>query len=450
MNAPANESLLTIRPALLLELVRRASQATDASALRFMAVNDTHLLAPYRQAALWFQRPGVTAVSGVVSLEKNAPYMQWLDSVCKRLVSKAAGPIRAEDLTSTQAAEWGDWLPENGLWLPIPREASPGGVPLGGLLLVREDPWTAQELAALTDWMACWRCAYHALVIPQQRDSWSGRIARLKSRVRMWPIVLVAVLLAVCLIPVRISVLAPAELVPADPIAIRAPLDGVLQEFFVKPNQKVSKGSPLFAFDDVTLGSKYDVAMQALVTAEAELQQYEQQGLADPKARAQLPSARGAVAERRSELALLKKQRARSQVVAPHDGYVLFDDPAEWIGKPVTTGERIMRIAALDDKEIEAWLSVADAIPLEPKAEARLYLSASPLDPISGHVRYLSHDAVRRPDGVYSYRVRATLDAPTEHRIGLKGTVRLHGEEVTLAYWVIRRPLATIREFLGI
>jgi multidrug efflux pump subunit AcrA (membrane-fusion protein) len=233
-------------------------------------------------------------------------------------------------------------------------------------------------------------------------------------------------------------------------VAVRAPLDGVVSEFYVRPNQLVKKGDRLFAYDDVAIGSKYDVALQALRTAEAELRQYEQQGLSDMKSRAQLPSARGNVAERRAELDLLKTQRARSQVAAPQDGYVLFDDPAEWIGRPVTTGERVLRLASPDDKEFEAWVGAGDAIPLPPDAEARLYLSASPLDPVAGRVRYVSHDAVRRPDGVYAYRVRAALAGSTAHRVGLKGTVRLVGEHVPLAYWIVRRPLATIREFLGI
>lgn len=47
------------------------------------------------------------------------------------------------------------------------------------------------------------------------------------------------------------------------------------------------------------------------------------------------------------------------------DGIALFDDPTEWIGKPVTTGERIMRVAAPEDVEVEAWLPVGDAVPLK-------------------------------------------------------------------------------------
>ncbi|MGE5524854.1 MAG: efflux RND transporter periplasmic adaptor subunit [Rhodospirillaceae bacterium] len=436
--------------AVALELIRRARTASDVAALHFIVVNDTHLLAPYRQAALWFEVGATTALSGVVDIERNAPYVQWVNATCKRLANKGAGRIDRNDLDERHAAEWSDWLPEHGLWIPIAASDARDGIPRGGVLFARDTPWTDDEIHDIYDWIDTWRFAYHARAEATYRRSWSARWHRFKKSVRTWRIALVAAAAAALSVPVPLTVLAPGELVPAEPVAVRAPLDGVVSEFYVRPNQAVKKGDRLFAFDDIAIGSKYDVAVQALRTAEAELRQYEQQALMDPKARAQLPSARGTVAERRAELDFLKTQRSRSTVVAPNDGYVIFDDPSEWIGRPVSTGERILRLASPQDKEIEAWMGAADAIPLPEKASARLYLSASPLDPVAGSIRYISHDAVRRPDGVYAYRVRAVLDRDTPHRIGLKGTVRLAGEEVPLAYWIVRRPLATIREFFGI
>ena len=130
-------------------------------------------------------------------------------------------------------------------------------------------------------------------------------------------------------------------------------------------------------------------------------------------------------------------------------GLVLMDDPSEWIGRPVSVGERILRIATLDDVEVEAWVSVADAIRLAPGDAVSLYLGASPLSPVSATLRYMAHDAVQRPDGTFAYRVRATLDGKTSHRVGLKGTAKLHGGWVPMAYWVLRRPWATVRAYLG-
>jgi hypothetical protein len=65
-------------------------------------------------------------------------------------------------------------------------------------------------------------------------------------------------------------------------------------------------------------------------------------------------------------------------------------------------------------------------------------------------MRYLAHDAVQRPDGVYAYRLRATLTETTQHRVGLKGTVRVQGPWVPLVYGLLRRPLAAVRSYLGV
>ena len=69
---------------------------------------------------------------------------------------------------------------------------------------------------------------------------------------------------------------------------------------------------------------------------------------------------------------------------------VLFDSPSEWIGKPVQTGERVMRVADPDAVEIEAWVPVGDAIPLAEGAPLRLYLAADPLTAVQGRVRYMA------------------------------------------------------------
>ena len=245
------------------------------------------------------------------------------------------------------------------------------------------------------------------------------------------------------------TVLAPGELVPARPAVIRAPLEGVIDTFHVQPNQAVKKDQPLFGFDEALIQSRLEVSRQALATAEAEYRQAAQQALTDARSKSQLALLTGKIEEKRAEAAFLAEQLQRARVLAPQDGIALFDDPAEWIGKPVAVGERIMRIASPGDVEVEAWVPLADAIPLAEQAGVSLYLNASPLAPVEARLRYLAHDAVERPDGNYAYRLRATLIEPTGHRVGLKGTARLQGRWVPLAYWMLRRPLASVRAAVG-
>lgn len=440
----------------LLELARRARQAGSLDVLGFLAVNDSLQLAPYRQSALWLREGGVRALSGVVQIEANAPYAHYLARLCKHLAERPADApavLTSESLPPDLAGEWADWLPAQGLWLPLLDGQ-------GGLLLLRDPAWSPEEQASLLEWAAIWTHAWRAAA-PRAEGGWWRRLSGGKAqettgttgtpqawwrRPRLRWLLLAA---GVLMLPVRLSVLAPGELVPARPAVIRAPLEGVLGSFQVKPNEAVKAGQPLFRFDDAALQARLEVARQSLAGAEAEYRQAAQLAVSDPRYKAQLAPLMGKVEERRAEAEYLQGQLERAHVLAPEDGIVLFDDPSEWIGRPVSTGERIMRLARAGDVELEAWLDLGDAIPLPEEAEVRLYLNASPLQAIEARLRYMAFEAVQRPDGRYAYRVRARLDQATEHRVGLKGTAKLSGERVPLIYWVLRRPLALLRQVLG-
>jgi len=442
----------------LLGLARRARAAATAAELGFLAVNDSHALYPYRQAGLWFADGGIAALSGVVEPEANAPYAQWLGQVCRHLHQhhREATPFSPADLPPFLAEEWRQWLPEFGLWLPLAADpaAEDSG---GGLLLAADQPCPPEGVALLAEWMDLWR---HAWLAKRRPRLWTWPRLKQKAKDYLAPTAdlpwwqqrrakVAGAVLALLLFPLRLTVLAPGELVPAHPAVIRAPVDGVVGQFQVQPNQMVKAGQPLFGFDEAALAARLEVADQTLATAQAEYRQFAQQALSDGKSKSQLASLLGKIEEKRTEADFLRNQLERSRVVAPQDGIALFDDPSEWVGRPVQTGERIMRIAAPGDVEVEAWLPLGDAIPLEAGAGVSLYLAASPLSSLSARVRYVAHDAVLRPEGIYAYRLRATLEGTTDQRVGLKGTAKVKGAWVPLIYWVLRRPLATVRQTLG-
>lgn len=448
----------------LLDLGRQARHAASAAELQFLAVNGSHALVPYRQAALWLADGGVACLSGVVQVETNAPYVLWLNDVCgqRARAGQNAQRLSSADLNGEIADAWADWLPAYGLLLTQPLTA---GEALDDsetqarvvLLLARDLPWTDQEMLLLGEWFDTWCHAWRARHRPPR---WSLKSVKARLLVawqasseqpcwRRPAVRWLAAALLVLLFPVRLSVLAPGELVPASPAVIRAPIDGVLDTFHVQPNQLVKKDQPLFGFDEALIQTRLDVTLQALATAEAEYRQTAQQALSDARSKAQLAILNGKIEEKRAEAAFVSDQLTRARVLAPRDGIALFDDPSEWIGRPVSVGERVMRIAEPADVEVEAWVPLADAIPLGERAPVSLYLNASPLSPVDATLRYLAHDAVERPDGSYAYRLRASLDAPTSHRVGLKGTVKVRGGWVPLVYWVLRRPLASIRAAIG-
>lgn len=449
----------------LWDLARKARQAGSSRELAFLLVNETLSLVPYRQAALWLADEGTWSLSGVVQVEAHVPFVQWFDAVCRHLHQTAAQRsdplvLTSADVPPDLAADWAQWWPAHALWLPSTAQDSgtaSQALLQGGAMFLKDTPWTDEERALLHEWSGVWWHAFAAMHRPRlsRWRSWRSGMSKAltwqpaKPWWRQRRLQLLALVLAVLLFPVRLTVLAQGELVPANPTVVRAPLDGVIDVFHVQPNQQVQAGQALFSFDEIVIQSRLEVAMQTLATAETDYRQTSQLALNDVRSKAQLGLLVGKVDERRAEIDYLQEQLSRARVLAPQPGVVLMDDPSEWIGKPVATGERILRLAALDDVEVEAWVPIADAIRFDPQAEVSLYLSASPLAPVTARLRYMAHEAVQRPDGSFAYRVRATLTDKTSHRVGLKGTAKLQGGWVPVAYWVLRRPWATLRATLG-
>lgn len=439
----------------LLDLARSARHAGTLAELEFIAVNGTHALAPYRQAVLWIEGRGACALSGVVQVEANVPFVQWLARLCPHL---SAGPVDISALPEGIRDEWQEWLPSQALWIALDWKGGKGESLHGGLLLARDLPWMDSERAMLGEWGDV---LAHALYAQHASDHGPAGVRR---RIRHWfsqqaegtpwwkrrKVIAGAVVLAILLFPVRLTVLAPGELVPLDPASVRSPLDGVIEKFAVQPNQQVRKGDLLFTYDEAELQARSEVAAQSLATAEAEYRQAAQLALSDAKASGKLAALQGRIEERRAEADYLSSLAGRASVTAPRDGIVLLDDSSELTGRPVATGERILRIADPNAVEVEAWLPTGDAIDLEAGAPVRLYLASSPLDPVEASLRYVSYEAAARPDNSFAHRVRAKVDGKAGHRVGLKGTAKLSGGRVPLLYWMLRRPWAAVRQLVGI
>jgi len=437
--------------AICIELQKRLRAASSVTMLAYQLVNDTHELVPYRQAALWQQKGSgsLLAVSGLAMPDANAPFTLWM---------KAAGAVFAagdnkegelsarlvsrNDLPPALAADWHEWLPPHALWLPLLL----GTDSRGGLLLVRDDKWQDAELKLLGYLGDAASHAWRALEQPvAARAHW-----------RLWPRrkqlqIALGVLLLVALLPVSQTTLAPGEIIAREPVLIRAPLDGVVDQIFVEPNQSVTTGQSLLALDARRLLTQLETARKALVVAEAELRQVQQQGFADSRVNSALAQLRGKVDEQRAEVAYLEELQARINITAPRDGVVIFNDVNDWLGRPVALGERIMEVADPAATEVEVLVPVADAITFNAGARVRLFLNTDPLDPVEAELRLASYQASMTPEGVLAYRLVARIVEPGDNlRIGLKGTAKLYGDRTILLFHVLRRPLQTLRQWLGL
>lgn len=440
---------------LLLSLEREARRAESVAALGYTIVNQTRRLIAYRQAVL-VRRPRpkrfkVDAVSNVATVEHNAPYIIWLRAVLVHLdagIDPKGRPtlatprlVTAEDLPEKLAAEWRDWWPARVIWQPLPDAA---GAPGGGLILVREAlVWTEAETVLLDQLADAYAHAWRAL----------GGLKSRAGGVRAGKIVALCVafgLIGALAIPVRQSVIAPARIAPENPLVVAAPLDGVVKEVFVAPNESVGEGDRLIAFERAEIEANHRVAMRALAVAEAELQRAENEAFGDPRSKSEVALKRAEVDLKRAEAAYSESLLARLELRAPRAGIAVFSDPNRFRGRPVRTGERLMRIAEPREARIAIDLPVADAIEMTPGAPVVMFLDIDPLSPVSATLERASYEAAETPDGVLAYDVSATFPpGVVPPRIGLRGSAKIYGERVPLALHLFRRPFAAARQFIG-
>lgn len=504
MNAALSKEHLL---ATLLQLEKRARACTTAQALAYLMVNDTHALTPYRQAALWTTGAGgdgaVTALSGLAVPDANAPYTAWL----ARLLARRAkdGATGAFQPQAEEREMWAEHLPAYGLLLRLPLDEAglsagdatkPAGAKQVGpthakakhagaphssapradgrpahalLVLWRDTPWQGADIAVLALLSDAYAHAWRALT-PARRGR---RAASLWTRLRhgerraKWGWALGLSIVALMFVPVRQSVLAPAEVVARAPTAVRAPMQGVVDRIAVAPNQPVEQGQLLAALDVRDLEGRLESARQTLAVADAELRQNQQLALVDDRSKATLALALAKREQAASDVDFYTRAVTRAQLRAERAGIALFDDPADWIGKPVALGERIMMVADPADVELEIHLPVGDAIKLPEHAAVQLFLNTAPASPLPATLVRVGYRAAPTAEGVMAYRVRArfdvdgsitadstagTVDSATPSslpRVGLKGTAKLYGERTTLFGYLLRKPLATVRVWLG-
>jgi hypothetical protein len=420
---------------------REVREAATSQALAYCLVNRSQGLLNYRHAALLIGGR-VRAVTGVTAPDPNAPFVAFVEAACQQLLTQGKlqqiEPVQAGWLSSQLQQDWQSLSALEVLWLPLrDRKATL----IGGIWLARAACWQpadgvlAQELAAL--YSHAW-CALE----PQPRRWHVGRLRR-----RYMAAAGVA-LLVLCL-PVQQSVLAPAEVVPRDGRVVAAPLDGVIAEFLVKPNQVVQRGQKLVRFDVTTLKAQADVAQRALEVAQAEHRASSQRAFQDAESNAQLDLLVAQVAQKRAERDYAQDLLQRGDVLAERDGIAVFADAERWVGKPVRTGEALMTLADPAQAELKIELDSGDAVTLPPAAEVALFLDSDPLHRHQARLTRAAYTAELTANGNLAYRLDATFvgQAP---RIGLRGTAKVFAERVPLAIYLFRRPLAALRKTFGV
>jgi multidrug efflux pump subunit AcrA (membrane-fusion protein) len=426
------------------ELVAAGSAAEAA----FVAVNRLGSVLPFRLAVLLQPDPvrhaRVTAVSHLYEVDENAPFAQWLGRLTRHAGKAEMAVLSVGDVPAELAQDWGEWLPEHAV---LCRLATPAGALIGWLLVAFDEApgEPGQALAQLA-------ARQVALVL----GAWQGRrwfgfgqLRRVFSR--KVQLVALVVLAAVMFVPVRLSTLSPAEVTPLAPAPIAAPTEGVLAKFHVPPNTMVKAGDLVASMDDTVLRNRHAVALKSLEIARAELARAGSKAFGDDQSRAELLTLKARVDEKQAEVAYTEDLLGRIQLRAPVAGLVIYSSPDEWIGRTLVTGERVATVADPGRAGLTVHVPAEDAIALARGAEVRFFQNVAPLNALDARLTEVGYEAEQTVDAGLAYVLRARFEPGTEvPRLGLRGTAKVYGEEVPLGYYLVRRPLASLRRLVGL
>lgn len=439
----------------LLKVEGDAREAASPAELALLAANESRKLCRARQVFVLAGTAGgklkVEAISSLAAVDRNTPLVQTIEHTLAALDrDTGAGEIREFDLgayageDSTTAAAYP--FPKLA-WVPLlKRDKSM----VGGLLMAREQPWLERDFLIAKRLASAFGHAWGALDVSQGPLETALSAARISTFKPRHAVILGAGLGVLALFPVPMTTLAPLEIAAKDPFIVTAPIDGVISDIAVSANETVTKDQVLVKFVDTNNKAKLEVASREVLVAAARLKKATQQSFTDQTAAHDLGLARAELDLRTAERDYAQDLLDKTVIKADRPGIAVYGDKKDLVGKPVGTGERIMELADPKKAEIRIDIPVSDSIILSNGARVKAFLDSDPLNPIEAHLVRADYKARLGEGNVLAYRAVAEI-APgtTVPRLGTRGTAQLYGERVSLGFYLLRRPISAVRQWLG-
>lgn len=449
----------TINPAFLqnLAVINRlnikAFNAKKKESLIFIILNDTIHAVRYDRATLWqmdLRKPKILGVSGQVEANKDASLTKQWEGMITHLKNPSKAQIISEESFEVPGSElWRNYVQKTEgkvIWLPI----------------------FADEELALGLWLEIWDSAaineqsYEEtlkflmnFLTPAYGSAWKKLQPRLSLKKQgigkqQITVALSAFFLFLLFVRVPLRVVAPCEVTASDPILVTAPLDGIIEEVTVEPGEQVSKEQILFEYDKRVPLRNLKVAEKEVEILQAEISRAQAQGLDNKESRAQLAILDLKLKKERINLNLAKWQASQLTVKAPEAGVIILDNPDDWRGKPVQMGEKVLSINDPASTLVRIWIPEDDNIVLNPERPIKVFLNINPESSYTAQITYIANESTMSADYLPSFIAEAEWTEPPENvKLGLKGTAILYGENVSLFYFLVRKPWAFVRSLVG-
>lgn len=420
------------------ELRRRAT----VSELVYFAANETRRIVDYDQMFVLRRAVAgsgyhVISASSIAVVDRNAPLIHAIEQAVGGFDVAKAQEIEAtsaSDDPSVAEYPFAHWF-----WQPV---VDAQGQCFAGLLLARTTPFREAEHIRLARVGETMGHSWRALT--------GNKPVRRLPKLSLWQRRgLAAALIIGALFPVRMTALAPVEVVPARPFVVSAPYAGVIAQINVPPNGAVTPGQPVLTFEDIKVRNELQQAAQKLQVAKAKIEQATSASFGKAEEARDIAAMRAEFEVARAEYNYARDIMSKSQIAAPVGGMAIYSDRRDWEGRAVNVGDPILLIADPKAVAYRIDLPTREQMTLAPGAPVKVWLDAQPLWALAGRVEQASYVARPTAEGVLAFAVTAKPDGAPP-RIGSRGTAKLYGERVPFIYTILKRPLAGVRQYFGL
>lgn len=434
----------------------RCSATKSKEALFFNILNDTRHLIPYDRAYLFEftknSQSKIAGISGEEKINKESPLVIKLNAIVKAIKTpESFQQLTEEAFTEEGQKYWSQWSNENNgsvFWVPIVIDNKVAF----GLWL---EQWNHESFSLPHEDLIILLVNY---LIPAFTIRWKELNERKK--LASWlgitkkKFVIAAICIAIVLlaIPVPLRVVAPCEVVPSEPFTIRAPLEGVIKEVVVTPGDTVTPHQPLFFYEDESFKQASRAEYNDFKAKQLEENTVVVRGLTTKEGLEKLPLVQIQKMKEGLEAKFSKYQLSKLKVSAPTSGIVIMDSPDNWRGRPVKIGEQILVLSDPKKTEVKIWIPESDIIPVDRGKEISIVLKSDPSQSYKAKILYIANEPEISKRNIISYQAKAEwVNAPPKDvSIGATGNAILYGDQVSLMYFLFRKPWYTIRNLFGI
>ena len=441
----------SIKIARLITLEKKFRNAESETELGFICANELRSVIDYnflfmlKKSSL--NRFLVHIISDLSVIDRTAPTVTFVEALINKKGVINNDIVSEIKLNDPILNEINLTIPENFpnylIFVPLSSRIEKN---IGYLVLVRTEPVTSSEKDLLLHVSETFS---HALAAFSSKKTFIASINRMFTGWVKWFVI--TLVIAVMFFPISMSALAPVEVVAKDPTIVTSPVNGVVEKVLIKTNENVKSGTKLVKLDDLNFKNQYEIALQKLQVAEAELLRVKQSSFSNEDDKARLVELSTEVGLRKKEAVYAEEQLKYSIISADRDGIAVVEDFTDWQGRPVTIGEKILTIADPEQIEFQIFLPTKDSLLIKKEARVKVFLDSDPLNSLDGKVLRTSYKPALTAENILAYQIFANFEENQGEipRIGLRGTAKIYGEKTSIFYYIFRVPINLTRQFLG-